>query len=67
MGLHCEVCKTTLSNRKNRFCPRHAKQMLRKMEDSGYLEPLVVSTVDGANQHLSRDRFLTFKELKHQP
>lgn len=62
MGLHCETCDATLKDRKNRFCHRHALQVLRRMERDGYLQPLTVSTVDGANQKLSDRRFLTVRE-----
>lgn len=61
MATHCEICKRPLSNRKNRFCPTHATQTLRKLEASGYLEPLTVTTVDG-KQTLSHQRFLTLRD-----
>lgn len=59
---HCKVCGNPLSDKTELFCPRHRMAMLKKMEASGYLEPLKVSTIDGPNQHLSRARFLTVQD-----
>lgn len=56
---HCKVCGTLLGSTKEMFCQRHQKLTLKKLEASGYLEPLQISTVDGPNQRLSRRRFLT--------
>lgn len=61
MATHCEICKRLNRSVKDRFCPTHAKQTLRKLEASGYLEPLVVTTVDG-QQKLSKQRFLTLQD-----
>lgn len=61
MALNCEICKRPTKSRKDRFCPTHAKQTLRRLEASGYLEPLTVTTVDGP-QKLSKHRFLTLQD-----
>jgi hypothetical protein len=62
MATHCEICGRPLSDKKNRFCLPHARSTLRKLEAVGYLQPLQISTVDGANQKLSRHRFLTLPD-----
>lgn len=66
MALNCEICKRPTRNRKDRFCPTHAKQTLRRLEASGYLEPLEVTTVNG-RQKLSNHRFLTIQEGSMPP
>lgn len=62
MATHCEICGKANKSRKDRFCPPHQFQVLRKLEAAGYLEPLTVTTVDGV-QSLSKHRFLTLPDL----
>jgi hypothetical protein len=57
----CEICKRPNRSKKDRFCHSHSRLMLKKMESSGYLEPLRVTTQDGV-QNLSNRRFLTLPE-----
>lgn len=61
MAQYCEICGTENQSRKDRFCPRHQRAVLRQLERSGYLEPLTVTTVDGV-QRLSNRRFLTLPD-----
>lgn len=61
MALNCEICGLPNTSRKDRYCKKHQKTVLRKLEKDGYLDPLVVTTVDGV-QRLSKQRFLTLQD-----
>lgn len=61
MALNCEICGIKNTSRKDRYCRKHQKTVLRRLEQVGYLEPLKVTTVDGV-QKLSRQRFLTLQD-----
>ncbi len=58
MSEKCEICSRKNQSRKDRFCLYHQRQVLRKLEAEGYLEPLTLTTVNGV-QTLSHRRFLT--------
>lgn len=62
MGLHCKTCGVPLKDRKNLYCRPHAVATLKHLERVGYLEPLTISTVDGTNQRVSKQRFLTLRD-----
>lgn len=61
MGRKCEKCQDETPSKSDRFCLKHARQTLRKLEAEGYLEPLRYTTQDGV-QVLSTKRFLTLSE-----
>lgn len=61
MASHCEKCGLKLRSKKDRFCPTHAMQVLRRLETVGYLQPLREMTASG-DQVISTKRFLTLKE-----
>ena len=61
MADKCQKCGRKLEDRTDRFCPRHARELLREMETSGYLEPLVVRTMDGESK-LSNRKYLTLTD-----
>lgn len=58
MAERCEKCHRQLADKTMRWCPKHGAELLRKLEASGYLEPLVHQTQDG-EVRLSSQRFLT--------
>lgn len=49
MGLRCEKCGQRLPDRKERFCQTHREALLRRMEESGYLEPRYHRTISGVS------------------
>lgn len=61
MSANCEICGTLNPDKKNRFCRKHEKTVLRKLDREGYLEPLEVTTVSG-HFRLSNRRFLTLQD-----
>lgn len=61
---YCKTCGKELSNRKNLYCPLHASATLRKLEASGYLEPLTITTSGGGIESLSHRRFLTVRDKR---
>lgn len=61
MSSRCEKCGKLNQSVQDRFCPKHAQQTLRRLERSGYLEPLTIGTASGLEK-LSPDRFLTLND-----
>lgn len=61
MASNCEICGALNPSKKDRFCRKHAKTTLRKLEKAGYLEPLELRTVSGFSK-LSNQRFLTLQD-----
>lgn len=47
MAVTCEKCGRPTRSKKDRFCPKHAKAMLKLLADRGYLEPLEQRTISG--------------------
>lgn len=60
---HCKVCGSRLEDKRNLYCRKHARQLLKTMEASGYLQPLTIRTQDGI-QRLSNRRFLEMPEIQ---
>lgn len=60
MAANCEKCSRPLSDRTDRFCPLHARQLLRQMRREGKLQPLSFQTQDG-RVVLDKAEFLTLQ------
>lgn len=57
----CQKCNQRVQQKGHRFCGRHAREELLKLEAEGYFDPLQYQTQDG-KVVLSRQRFLTISE-----
>lgn len=56
----CKECGVEIPQ-KDLYCRKHGRQLLKRLEASGYLEPLTVQTVNGTVK-LSTQRFLTLPQ-----
>lgn len=61
MAATCKICGKPNQSKKDLYCRTHQRKVLQSLEQSGYLEPLTVTTVAG-QQKLSNRRFLTLQD-----
>jgi DNA-directed RNA polymerase subunit RPC12/RpoP len=62
MAEKCQDCGRELADKSMLRCPRDSRRLLRKLRQSGYLQPLSFRTQDGLVRLAPRQEFLTLQD-----